>query len=118
MTYQEWLAGSLRLQLHYIATERTRYLKAAALKAEARNAPPSDPRRADEAGRPYVEAMSALGLHPLTGAEIAARLRQLGEMEADAPVTQGDNVAYQALYRDGEANGWAGMRKALTEIGE
>ncbi|MFG6500163.1 hypothetical protein [Sulfitobacter sp. 1A15106] len=66
MTFEQFAAESLSLQLSYIADERARMAQASKT--------PGD-----------KVALGKLGLHPLTSAEIAARVAQLDDMEKRAP---------------------------------
>jgi hypothetical protein len=66
MTRHPSLAAGAREQRTYVAAEQRRY------------------RRAWVQWLRYTDAMVALGLHPLSGAEISDRFRELERMERDA----------------------------------
>lgn len=71
----------IRAQLDYIEAERERMKAAARLPEIDKPGAPVD--------REAAEQWRALGLHPLTPAEIAARVAELDDMESRAPVTHG-----------------------------
>ena len=80
MTYEQFLAESIRLQKAYCVDEIVRYEKAR------------------ELHRQYQADMAALGLHPLDQTEIGDRINQVRGMFARADETHGDTPAQKAIW--------------------
>ena len=87
MTYTEFQARSLRLQVAYIRRERIN-MRALDTMREFCSSPAS-----------YKVSAHSLGYHPLTAAEIADRLAELDDMEARAPESHGDSAGMRAAYQ-------------------
>lgn len=80
LTYKQYLKRSMKAQTTYIVGEQARMAEAQRLFDI------------------YAQAMSVLGLHPLTRMEIVDRHRELDRMLADVPKTHGDTEGQRAIY--------------------
>lgn len=82
MTYEQFIRTAQRSQRAYIRFERLRMRKAYAI--------------LDRTAAEFRK----LGLHQLSGDEIAARLRQLDQMETEVPTTHGDTPVMRWAFED------------------
>lgn len=87
MTFDQYCARCLRLQLTYIREQRAKMLELEWARTELG----LDTVR-------YKAEAHFRGFHALTGPEIAARLIELDAMEADAPRAFGDTPGMRVMF--------------------
>lgn len=79
-TYAGYIAATQRSQRYYVLSEQARA------------------RRAWKLYYKYVDAMSAIGLHPLERSELTARDDQLRTMLANVETTHGDTACNRIMW--------------------